>query len=53
MTIPVDQLRMYEDLYVNLAKRLREADLVPSRMQFATAVAAYINTDTEEKQVWS
>ena len=31
-TIPLNQLRMYEDLYDNLAKRLRETDLVPSRM---------------------
>ena len=53
MTIPLNQLRIYEDLYNNLAKRLRETDLVPSRMQFATAVAAYLNTDSEQKQIWS
>ena len=53
MTIPLNQLRIYEDLYNNLAKRLREVDLVPSRMQFATAVAAYLNTDSEQKQIWS
>ena len=53
MTIPLDQLKKYEELYINLAKRLRETDLAPSRMQFATAVAAYLNTDSEQKQIWS
>ena len=53
MAIPVNQLRMYEDLYDNLANRLRYTDLVPSRMQFATAIAAYLNTSKQLRQVWS
>ena len=53
IVIPVDKLKMYEDLYENLSKRLKFVDLVPSKMQFATAVAAYLNMETELKQVWS
>ena len=44
---------MFENVYDNLSKRLRLTDLVPSRMQFATAVAAYLNIKEELKQVWS
>ena len=32
IAIPVDKLKMYEDLYENLSKRLRSVDLVPSKM---------------------
>ena len=53
IAIPVDKLKMYEDLYENLSKRLKFVDLVPSKMQFATAIAAYLNIETELKQVWS
>ena len=51
--IPLDQLQKFQNSYSTLVMIMAETDLAPSVMQFAVAVAAFLNMETELKQVWS
>ena len=47
--IPVDELKKFQRSFDELKKILSETDQSPSVMQFAVAVAAYLNMATDLK----
>ena len=51
--IPPDQLLMFDHCYRDLVQIMHETGQAPSVMQFAVAVAAYLNMQGQLHQVWS